>query len=131
MSIYLESSALLRVILGEEGALAAADRIGKADRVVASRLVQIEAERSLIRIGLDRPHLERMIPVLQRNLGAMWSRVHFFDITQEVCDLAGRVAPASRLRTLDAIHLATFRIARKVDPALEMLTFDERLLREI
>jgi hypothetical protein len=34
------------------------------------------------------------------------------------------------LRTLDAIHLATFQRLREVDPSLEILTSDERLLAQ-
>ncbi len=51
----------------------------------------------------------------------------FLEMTREVCDLAGRIAPASRLRSLDAIHLATFEILRRLDPSAEILTYDDRL----
>jgi predicted nucleic acid-binding protein len=80
---------------------------------------------------IDRPHLQATIPSLQHKLETLWARIDSLDVSGEICDLAGRVAPGSRLRTLDAIHLATFRIARKLDPNLEILSFDQRLLREL
>ena len=99
--------------------------------MVASRLVRIEAERALIRFGLAGPALERAIPRIRRSLEALWTRIDCLEITPEVCDLAGRIGPASRLRTLDAIHLATFRLVQKLDPGLEMLSLDQRLLSEL
>jgi predicted nucleic acid-binding protein len=48
-------------------------------------------------------------------------------LSEEVCELAGRVAPHHALRTLDAVHLATWQVARRIDPELELLTADRRL----
>jgi predicted nucleic acid-binding protein len=44
-----------------------------------------------------------------------------------VCRLAAEVAPGQRLRTLDALHLATYVLARERIAGLELLTADERL----
>lgn len=130
-SVYLETSALLRILFHEEGAVEAQRQVAGAEHVFASRLVKIEAERALLRLVLDRPELEKSIPDLERDLRGFWPIVHFFEITPEVCDLAGRISPASRLRTLDAVHLATYRRARHLDPGIAMLSFDERLLAEV
>ena len=50
-----------------------------------------------------------------------------WEITREVCDLAAQVAPQLSLRTLDAIHVATFALARKKLESLELLTADDRI----
>jgi hypothetical protein len=44
-----------------------------------------------------------------------------------VCELASLVAPDKALRTLDALHLATFLIARRRIEELELVTAEERL----
>jgi hypothetical protein len=45
-----------------------------------------------------------------------------------VCDLAALVAPSRALRTLDALHLATWLVARReFGPELGLLTADARL----
>ncbi len=49
------------------------------------------------------------------------------DLTPAVCALAGQVAPQRPLRTLDALHLATYLVARRRIGELELLTADERL----
>lgn len=130
-SLFLETSALLRIIFDEEGAAETEERLSRAEWVVASRLLRIEAERALLRVVLDDPRKEKMLPRVEHELKDLWARVTFIDITTEICDLAGRIAPRSRLRSLDAIHLATFRTLKRVDPALEILTYDTRLLAEI
>lgn len=129
--VYLETSALLRVVLQEPQGHEVEDRLRVSDYVLASRLLQVEARRALIRVQLDHPEVEKVMPDLQRELDVLWPKVSFFEITRDICDLAGRIAPRSRLRTLDAIHLATFRRVRRIHGDVEMLTYDDRLLREL
>lgn len=125
--LYLESSALLRLLLNQGGAEEVAKRISEASQVLASRLVRVEADRALLRMVLDRPELSRSLPLLQVRLADICSQMEFFEITREICDLAGRIAAASRIRSLDAIHLATFEWLRRQAPSSEILTYDERL----
>ena len=119
------------MLLDEPGGADVAEEIRAAERVVASRLVRVEAERVLLRLAVDRPEVERSSPELARGLRDLWTRMDMLEITDGVCALAGRIAPASRLRTLETIHLATFHELRRVEPGLRMLTFDERLQREL
>ena len=62
-----------------------------------------------------------------REIAAIWGRCELWEITPSVCELAQRVAPERPLRALDAIHLATYLMARRRIGALELLTVDERL----
>jgi predicted nucleic acid-binding protein len=119
------------MLLDEPGGEGVSEAIRAAERVVASRLVRVEAERALLRLRLEAPEAERLMPDVARSLRDLWTRVDMMEITEAVCREAGRIAPASRLRTLDAIHLATFHEFRRVEPSLHMLTFDERLQREL
>ena len=130
-TVFLETSALLRMIFGEEGGDETSGKILASTRVVSSRLLQVEAERALIRVGLDHSELERRLPELRRELRDFWPVVHFFELTRDVCELAGRIGPTSRLRTLDALHLATFQKMREIDPSTEILSFDHRILAEV
>ena len=125
--LYLESSALLRLVLNQDDAAEVARRISEASHVLASRLVRVEAERALLRIALDHPDRRRELPALRLRLAEVCSQMEFLEMTREVCDAAGRIAPESRLRSLDAIHLATFETLRQLEPSAEILTYDERL----
>jgi predicted nucleic acid-binding protein len=130
-AIFLETSALLRMLFGEEGGDSVVQRLREADRAVASRLIRVDAERALIRLGLDRPKLQRKLMEIERELKHFWPKLDLIEITQEICERAGRIAPRSRIRSLDAIHLATFFKIKELEPSIEMLTFDERIQQEI
>ena len=130
-AIYLETSALLQMLFQEAHGNEVSERLRAADDVVASRLVQVEAQRALIRVQLDRPEIEPVLPDLRRELDTLWPKVSFFEITPEICEAAGTIAPRSRLRTLDAIHLATYHRVRRLHADVEMLTYDTRLLGEL
>ncbi|MBN1443617.1 MAG: type II toxin-antitoxin system VapC family toxin [Planctomycetes bacterium] len=127
-SVFLETSALLRMLFGEKGAEEVRAAISASQRVFASRLLRVEAERALLRFALDHPDEQGNLPLLHRHLDDLWPVLHFFEVSREICDLAGRLAPASRLRTLDAIQLTTFQKARALDPAAALLSFDRRIL---
>lgn len=129
--LFLETSALLRALFGEEGADDVRQQLAAARRVVASRLLRVEAERAVLRAALDRPELERALPDLERELRASWRYVDMIEMTSDICDLAGRLLPRSRLRSLDAIHLATFQRLRELAPEATMLTFDQRILEAL
>ncbi len=63
----------------------------------------------------------------EQDLARLFDRVELLEISAEVATLAERAAPGSSLRTLDAIHLATWQLARGFEPDLELLTSDLRL----
>ena len=62
-----------------------------------------------------------------RELDALWARCDVWGLTTQVCELAERVAPTKSLRTLDALHLSTYLLARRHIEGLELLTADRRL----
>ena len=126
-ALYLETSALLRVLFeqGETAPLVA--RISAAGHLLTSRLTRIECERALLRLALDRLAPAARIARAERELAALLDRVEMLEITAEVAALAGRIAPGSPLRSLDAIHLASWQIGRRILPDLELVTTDRRL----
>jgi predicted nucleic acid-binding protein len=63
----------------------------------------------------------------EREIEEVISRCEIWELTPRVCDLARTIAPRTTLRTLDALHLATFVLARRRVTTLDLLTADERL----
>jgi hypothetical protein len=63
----------------------------------------------------------------RRELAALWTRCELWELSSAVCDLASLLAPDKPLRTLGALHLATFLLARRRIDGLELLTADQRL----
>lgn len=130
-TLYVETSALLAAVFHEPRGKETIRRLKRADRLVASRLLRVEAQRALLRLALEHPKAERTIPAMRRQLNLFWPKLDFIEMTRDICDLAARIAPASRLRTLDAIHLATYHHVREFAPELDMLSFDDRILEQV
>lgn len=64
----------------------------------------------------------------EREIDAVWVRCDVWELTRGVCELARNVAPAKVVRALDALHLATFVLARRSVEGLKLLSTDQRLL---
>ena len=62
-----------------------------------------------------------------RALDALWARCEIWELTPAVCDLAAQVAPGRVLCTLDALHVATFLLARRRLGEVDLLTADRRV----
>ena len=129
MVIYFETSALLSWLLGEPHAAEVKSQIDNAQTVVTSSLALVEAERALIRAEsqgiLGSGEAEKLRGLLARSKSS-WM---LMEISEEVRARAGRFFPAEPVRTLDAIHLATALMFMRVFPALELLSYDQRILR--
>lgn len=106
---------------------ALARRIRRARLLVTSRLSLVEGGRALLRLRVDGAVPEARLADASRELGALWARCEIWELTPSVCELAGRVAPHKPLRTLDALHLATYVLARRQIEGLELVTTDRRL----
>ena len=70
---------------------------------------------------------EARIADAERAVRDFWLDCEILELSREVCDLAEVVAPTYSLRSLDAIHLATFVLARREFRDLSLLTTDRRL----
>jgi predicted nucleic acid-binding protein len=125
--LYLDTSALLRAVLEEGFAPDLERRLAAASTLVTSRLTLVEAPRAFLRLRqLGRVSATQLADA-EREVAAVLQRCDLWELTRAVCDEAGRVAPRLGLRTLDALHLATFVLARRRLDGIELLTADERL----
>lgn len=126
-ALYLETSALLRVLFRQEPFAGTLERISGAERLATSRLTRIESARALLRAAREPDVDPAQVARAEQDLARLFDRVELLEISPEVGSLAERLAPGSPLRALDAIHLATWQLARGFEPALELLTSDLRL----
>ena len=125
--LYLDTSAVLRAILEAGTTPEIEARIAAAPVLLTSRLSLVEGSRALLRLrSLGVVPSQRIVDAA-RDLERLWQRCDIWELTRSVCELAAEVAPEHRLRTLDALHLATFTLARRRIAGLELLTSDERL----
>jgi predicted nucleic acid-binding protein len=125
--LYLDTSAVLRAAL-ESGTTPEVDaRLRTAPALVTSRLSLVESARALWRARSLAGVSEQRLADAEREIDAVWARCELWEVTAGVCDLARQVAPGKAVRTLDALHLATFVLARRKIEGLELVTVDARL----
>jgi predicted nucleic acid-binding protein len=121
---YIDASAVLRLLFGESGPTV--PLVGD-DRIVSSRLVEVETSRAVDRARLL-GHLDDTETARKRKeLGDLLARLDLASIDIDVID--GAKAPfAVNVRSLDAIHVATAEVlAREAQgEPLEFWTHDER-----
>jgi len=125
--LYLDTSAVLRAILESGVSPDLEARIARAPVLITSRLSLVESSRALHRLRQLGQISETKLADADRELNAVWARCELWELTPSVCERARQVAPAKSLRTLDALHLATFVMARERIEDLELVTADQRL----
>jgi len=124
VTAYLDSSVLLRVALGQAGALKEWKTIRRG---VASALVEVECLRTLDRLRLRFRIPDREIATRRETVFRMLEAVEVVEPTRPVLTRPALPLP-TELGTLDAIHLATAILWReREDTDLVMATHDVAL----
>jgi predicted nucleic acid-binding protein len=124
MRAYVDSSVLLRHVLGQPGALPEWREIQSA---VASSLLRVECLRTLDRLRLAGSLDARQDAQRRESLSTSLESFDVVEITPAVLDRAAEPLPVP-LGTLDAIHLATALLWREEEaPELALVTHDAAL----
>jgi uncharacterized protein len=122
VKVYVDSSVILRVVLGEAKRLREWSRISVA---VSSEIARVETLRVLDRLrllGMDEKELARRRAFALEVFGAF----DLVRINRAVLERASSPFP-TQIRTLDAIHLSSALLAQPRYPALRFATHDEEL----
>ena len=123
MNVYVDSSVLLRVVLGEPGRLSIWPRITTP---VASELIRLESlrtiDRARIRLGLgDAEVAEQRAAIFD-----LVDSFHLVALDGRVLERAAEPFPTT-LGSLDAIHLASALLVRGRFQDLSLATHDQEL----
>ncbi len=109
MIAYLDSSVLLRVVLGQPDSLKewASIKVG-----VASHLVEVECLRTLDRLRHTVGLSDQDLALRRETMFQLLAELHLVDLTKLVLNRASQPFPTP-LGTLDAVHLATALLWRE------------------
>ena len=126
MIAYLDSSALVKLVIDEAGSDDTALLWDAADAVVTSRVANAE-----VRAAIAAAHRAGRLTEQQLALATdLWREVHqalrLVEITPEVDDHAGELAAGRALSGFDAIHLASTLLLGRDD--VIVASWDRRLL---
>lgn len=114
--VYLDSSALVKLVLPEPETSALEEAMREWPQVVSSVLARVEVPRAVARAGGG--------SVGRRRGAAVIARVGLIRVDDQVLDIAATLRPAE-LRSLDALHVAT---ALSLGDDLDVLVaYDRRL----
>ena len=109
MIAYLDSSALLRLVLREPGAL---EQLQTAEALVSSELLAVECPRTIDRLRLQGA-LSLEEAVARRDAVAEWLEAVDLVLVQRSVLSRACVPLPTPLGTLDALHLATALLCRE------------------
>ena len=126
-TLYAESSAVLRWLLGASDADRVERALTTAPAVVTSELTATEVGRSLQRLVVT----DRLDAEAGERVWASYSAAsqhwHMYRIDDEILLRARQAFPREPLRTLDAIHLATAMRHALAVGAPSMLSLDRQV----
>lgn len=117
--LYLDSSALVKLVLPEPETGALTELLSGWPERVSSALSRVEVLRAVRRAGAQKPTYDRAENVV--------ARIGLVAIDEKVLSAAARLDPPD-LRSLDAIHLAT---ALSVPELGGMVSYDARLAEAV
>ncbi len=124
MTVYIDTSALLRLVLREPGAL---DELRSSDRLVSSELIGVESCRTIDRLRLQGVLSTEEAAVRLRVVTEWLEAIDLVLLRPPVLSRAGEPLPTP-LGTLDAVHLATALVWRdRVGPLPVVATHDTAL----
>ncbi len=124
MIAYIDSSVLLRVILGQRDALKEWSRVSQG---VTSALAEVECLRTLDRLRLTENYADDVIAERREAVYRLMESMEVVEITYPILSRASQPLPTA-LGTLDAIHLATALLWKeRTGKGLSMATHDAAL----
>ena len=126
MILYLDTSALVKLVVEERGTDLVDALVATAEYAVSSVIAYAEC-RSAIARGAKAGRLDAAAAV--RSLDQVWGGVQTLDVDLGLSTRAGELASRHLLRGMDALHLATALEIASPELPIAFATFDRALAR--
>ncbi len=110
MICYLDTSALVKVYVAEEGSTIVKEKINLATLVATSKVAYPEARAAFARAKREGILTDGSYQKVVDNFNAEWPAYYNLELTDRICYLAGTLAEKHSLRGLDSIHLASAKL---------------------
>ena len=122
MTLYLDTSSLLKLYVDEPGSLDVLALVQSADVVATLTLTHTEARSALARRRREGLLSARGLAEVRRLLDTEWPALIHLDVTPALCAEAGELAERYRLRAYDSLHLAAYALVA-LDAGVEQTFF--------
>lgn len=130
MTVYADTSSLVKLFVAESGSDDVRERIAAADAVFTSEIAYPEVRAALARRRREGGLSSAEFKVAKEAFEGRWQDVVGIPATTQVCREAGELAERYGLRGFDALHLASFSEtlgALQGTDDVEFSSFDDRL----
>lgn len=129
MTLYLDTSSLVKLYVAEPETVAVRQLVAEADVVATAAIAYPEARAALARRRREGSLPTRVFRIARRALDADWPRYLAIDVTGPLCRNAGDLAERYGLRGYDSVHLAAYlSVAQAAGPAdVQFSCYDDRL----
>lgn len=119
MSLYVDSSVLLKRYLEEPDSERFTEILASDPRWVTARIASVEVRRTLARaLGSED------LVAARQSFWEDWGTMSIAEIDAATCDAAAEIAELTGLKTLDAVHLGAIK---RIGPSsLPLVTADRR-----
>jgi predicted nucleic acid-binding protein len=130
MTLYLDTSSMVKLFVQEDGTAEVRRLVDAADVVATSIVAYAEMRATLARLRRERRLTPAAYLLLKRQFEADWPAFLCIDVTDPIARAAGRLAERHGLRGFDSIHLASFaHILERASDDVHFSCFDDRLNR--
>jgi predicted nucleic acid-binding protein len=113
LKLYLDTSALVKLYVEEEGSATVREAVAGAETIATTVIAYVEACAAFARrrreSHLSRTDYRRTIHELQSD----WDRYLLLEVTNELIRTAAELAAIHPLRAYDAIHLAAAKVLQE------------------
>ena len=130
MTLYLDTSSIVKLYVNEAGSAVVEDLVAAADIVATSVVAYAEMRAALARLRRDRLLSPASFGIAKRRFERDWPSYLAIDVTDATSRTAGQLAEQYGLRGFDSLHLASFvEILERSDEGddVQFSSFDARL----
>jgi len=114
VTLYLDTSSLVKLYVAEPGSDAVRKLVKAASVVATSTIAYTETRAALARRRRERALRPKAFASAKKTFEADWPKYFTVDVTSALCRQAGEFAERYRLRAYDSVHLAAFaEVARE------------------
>ncbi len=114
MTLYLDTSSLVKLYVAEPGSDAVRKIVDAASLVATSSIAYTETWAAMARRRRDRTLRPAGFASAKKTFEAEWPKYFVVDVTLALCRQAAEFAERYRLRAYDSVHLAAFaEVARE------------------
>ncbi len=113
MIVYLDTSALIKLYVKEEGTALVLKMLKSADLIATSKVAYVETRTAMARLWREGLLKEQTYQLVKESFQQDWNNYLLVELSDTVINMGGEMTEKYKLRGFDAIHLASALMLKK------------------